>query len=93
VREGDADEVPRVGPHGLDGIGNIFWGVGNRRRERGTVEDEVSHATLNAAVDSGITFIDNADVCGMGAERGAARQAAERPEGAHDRGHKGGEES
>jgi aryl-alcohol dehydrogenase-like predicted oxidoreductase len=43
------------------------WAIGG---EWGTVDDEVSHATLNAAVDSGVTFIDAADAYGMGRSEG-----------------------
>jgi aryl-alcohol dehydrogenase-like predicted oxidoreductase len=43
------------------------WAIGG---EWGTVDDEVPHATLNAAVDSGVTFIDTADVYGMGRSEG-----------------------
>ncbi len=58
-------------------IGLGAWQLG---ADWGEVSDESSHATLAAAVDAGVTFIDTADVYGDGrSERAVGRLLAERP--------------
>jgi aryl-alcohol dehydrogenase-like predicted oxidoreductase len=53
------------------------WAIGGAW---GSVDDEASMAALHAAVDSGVNFIDTADVYGDGrSERLAARLRRERP--------------
>jgi len=60
---------------GVIGIGT--WQLG---ADWGGVSDEAAHATLRAAVDAGVSFLDTADVYGDGRSEGAiARLLAERP--------------
>jgi aryl-alcohol dehydrogenase-like predicted oxidoreductase len=58
-------------------IGLGAWQLG---ADWGEVSEESAHATLLAAVDAGVTFIDTADVYGDGrSERAIGRLLAERP--------------
>ena len=59
-------------------IGLGTWQLG---ADWGQVSDESAHATLQAAVDAGITFIDTADVYGDGrSERAIGRLLSEQPD-------------
>jgi aryl-alcohol dehydrogenase-like predicted oxidoreductase len=59
-------------------VGFGAWAIGG---SWGTVSDDESMAALHAAVDSGVTFIDTADVYGDGrSERLVARLRGERPD-------------
>ncbi len=59
-------------------VGFGAWAIGG---SWGTVGDDESMAALHAAVDSGVTFIDTADVYGDGrSERLVARLRGERPD-------------
>jgi aryl-alcohol dehydrogenase-like predicted oxidoreductase len=61
---------------GVAGLG--AWQLG---ADWGDVSDESAHATLLAAVDAGVTFIDTADVYGDGrSERAIGRLLAEQPD-------------
>ena len=60
-------------------IGFVAWGIGGR--DWGGADEAESMATLHAALDSGITFFDTADVYGDGlSERLIARLRRERSE-------------
>ncbi len=59
-------------------VGFGAWAIGG---SWGTVSDDESMAALHAAVDTGVTFIDTADVYGDGrSERLVARLRGERPD-------------
>lgn len=61
----------------VSAIGFGAWAIGGNW---GTVDDERSMAALHAAIDSGVNFIDTADVYGDGrSERLVARLRRERP--------------
>jgi aryl-alcohol dehydrogenase-like predicted oxidoreductase len=62
-------------------IGVIGLGAWQLGADWGEVSEESAHATLLAAVDAGVTFIDTADVYGDGrSERAIGRLLADRPE-------------
>ncbi len=62
-------------------IGVIGLGAWQLGADWGEVSDESAHATLLAAVDAGVTFIDTADVYGDGrSERAVGRLLAQRPD-------------
>ena len=72
-------EYRRLGSTGLavSAISFGAWAIGG---SWGTVDDEESMRTLHAAIDSGVNFIDTADVYGDGrSERLIARLRHERP--------------
>jgi aryl-alcohol dehydrogenase-like predicted oxidoreductase len=61
-------------------IGVVGLGAWQLGADWGEVSDESAHATLLAAVEAGVTFIDTADVYGDGrSERAIGRLLAERP--------------
>jgi aryl-alcohol dehydrogenase-like predicted oxidoreductase len=72
-------QTRRLGRTGMDVsvIGFGAWAIGG---SWGPVDDDVSMAALHAAIDSGVNFIDTADVYGDGrSERLVARLRRERP--------------
>jgi aryl-alcohol dehydrogenase-like predicted oxidoreductase len=72
-------ETRKLGKTGLS-VGVIGMGCWQLGADWGDVSESQAMATLNAAVDSGVTFFDTADVYGDGrSERLVGRLLAERP--------------
>jgi aryl-alcohol dehydrogenase-like predicted oxidoreductase len=64
--EADDVQYTKLGPRGprVSTIGFGAWAIGGRNW--GPTDDEVSRRALHAALDSGVTLIDTADVYGFG---------------------------